>query len=138
MPLDSSEPLLSTPTRGLGEAKDFAGIDVAHDGELGEVHAARKLEIGACVQQHEIARARGHPRGDGGTFHPRKPAEFHGAAATSAPVLPGEMTASALPSRDQINGADHGGILLPSDALDGACPPWSALREAWTTSTRGR
>ena len=46
LPLESSSPMESRPTRGLGDAENVAGVHVAHDGELDEVVGVA-VDVGA-------------------------------------------------------------------------------------------
>ena len=56
-------------------AEDFSGIDVAHNGKLGEVNRLA-LRIGAGIDEDEFVFGRGHNRGNGWPFHRLEPPQL--------------------------------------------------------------
>ena len=83
---------------GILVAENLPGVDAAHDGVMRQVQGFA-LDVGAGIEQHEFIVRRGDDRGNGAAGPRRESGRsLKVAAAKMPPVLPREITASALPS----------------------------------------
>ena len=132
LPFPSSSPTDSRPTRGLAHAQDVPGVDVAHDGVLGEMPGLR-IDVGADVEQDRpAALVRQHRRDGRAGRRPAARPSTNIAMAIAAPVLPAEMKADASPSRTSYGGHPQRRVALAAEGL-GRLSPISTTWEAWRT-----
>ena len=104
---------------GLGDAKEVAGVDVAHEGELDEVFGVG-VDVGADVEEKRgVAVGGGQGGGEGGPIDSGEHAEDHLGGGHGGAGVAGGEEAGGLPFADELEADAHAGVAFGADGLGG-------------------
>ena len=116
VPLMSSSPTLSRPTRGSLDAVQVRCDHRAHHRELHEVIVVA-VGVGAEVEHHGVAARRGHGRDDGGTVDARHHAEHETGGCEQRAGIAGRHARRRLALFDEVDRDAHRRVLLAAERV---------------------